>query len=222
MLWLTWEDETDEILRRWNCAYEAGALADDAPNLPDPELLTLVQMRRHGGVWGPRAGEHRAIVSAWTDSGRVVVDMMEGHKLTILDPIASAYADNEIDRAAVRAFTATLDIAGEDVGCTTLLIGHPAKAAVATGGRYSGSTDWDAAPRARMELDYLTAEGAPPSSKKPVPIERAVTISKVSYGPKFKSPLWLRPKTNPGFALVEGRPPENNPIEVDAGLKGEV
>ena len=210
VLWLTWEDETDEFVRRWNAAYEAGAFAfaKNAPRFPDPKLLTLVQMRRLGGIWGPAVGDHRATVAEWTPAGSVVVKMLQGHTLAISDPIASAYAASEIDRAAVRAFASALDIAGEDAGCATLLIGHPAKATTATGGRYSGSSDWDAAPRARMEMDMRTANGEPPAGKKPPPTGCAVTITKISYGPRHKEPLWLRNQVNPGFALVEGGPPE--------------
>ena len=210
VLWLTWEDETDEFLRRWHAAYQAGAFAfaEDAPAFPDPARLTLVQMRRFGGIWGPKLGDHRATVSAWTDAGAVVVDLMRGHTLTVVDPIASAYADSEIDRAAVRAFASSLDIAGEDNGCATLLVGHPAKSNAGTGGRYSGSTDWDAAPRARLEMDLLTATGEPPNSRKPTPTACAISITKISYGPRYREPLWLRYAVNPGFALVEGGPPE--------------
>ena len=209
VLLVTWEDETAEILRRWRAAHQAGALGPDAPALPDPARLTIIEMRRHGGIWGPDQGKHRAIVSRWTKpAGEAIIDMLAGHTVAIFDPIAAAYADNEIDRAAVRAFTSALDIAGEDVGCTTLLVGHPAKAATDTGGRYSGSTDWDAAPRARMEMDLLTAEGTPPSRQNRAPTACAISITKISYGPRYREPLWLRYAVNPGFALVEGGPPE--------------
>ena len=209
VLLVTWEDETAEILRRWRAAYLAGALPEQAPELPDPKMLTIIEMRRHGGIWGPAVGAHRAIVSRWTKpAGEAIIDMLAGHTVAIFDPIASAYADSEIDRAAVRAFTSALDIAGEDADCTTLLVGHPAKATTATGGRYSGSTDWDAAPRARMEMDLLTAEGTPPSRQNRAPTACAISITKISYGPRYREPLWLRYAVNPGFALVEGEPPE--------------
>ena len=166
MLLVTWEDETAEILRRWRAAHQAGALGPDAPALPDPALLTIIEMRRHGGIWGPDQGKHRAHrVEVDGSRGPRGCRYVEGAHGGNLDPIAAAYADNEIDRAAVRAFTSALDIAGEDVGCTTLLVGHPAKAATDTGGRYSGSTDWDAAPRARLEMDMLTARGRRPPEK---------------------------------------------------------
>ena len=41
VLWLSWEDETDEVIRRWRQAYLAGAITEE---YPDPKKLTLIDM----------------------------------------------------------------------------------------------------------------------------------------------------------------------------------
>ena len=211
VLWVTWEDETHEFIRRWHRARTAEGIS--GPEFPDPNLLTVLQMVDFGSIWGPDIGDHHATVSTWTSVGKVVVDMMDGYRLLVIDPIASAYSGSEIDRSAVRAFCSALDAAGRNTNCTPLLLGHFSKAAAATGQRYSGSTDWEAAPRAMMEMDYLNFDGRPRSGPKDYDDRRrAVTITKLSYGAKDDTPLWLFGKTDSGYALVEGDPPAKSPV----------
>lgn len=146
-LWLTWEDERDEVLRRWRMAYHARAI--DTP-FPDPDRLTLVDMRKIGGpLWGPEQGRHVSTAATWTDAGARFLRTMDGHKLAIIDPLAAAFASSEIDRALVRAFTSALDGEAEAAGCSVLLIGHQPK----TTADYSGSTDWQASVRGFLVLE---------------------------------------------------------------------
>jgi len=158
VLWLSWEDERDEFIRRWCMAHRAGAIR--AP-FPSADRLTLVDMRALGGaLWAPGGGVgtgHMANRATWTEAGRRFLATLEGHALAVVDPIAGAFASSENDRALVRAFAAALDREAERTGCAVLLIGHPPKGE--GGGGYSGSTDWRNAVRAMMVLEIGDISG---------------------------------------------------------------
>jgi len=152
VLWLSWEDERDEFIRRWCMAHRAGAIR---AAFPSAERLTLVDMRALGGaLWAPGGGVgtgHVANRATWTEAGRQFLATLQGHALAVVDPIAAAYASSENDRPLVRAFGAALDREAERTGCAVLLIGHPSKGEGSGG--YSGSTDWRNAVRAMMVLE---------------------------------------------------------------------
>ena len=186
VLWLTWEDEAAEVLRRWRLAHHAGAIA--AP-FPSPDKLTLVNMRKIGGpLWGPERGRHVSTAATWTDAGKQFLATLRGHKLAIIDPLAAAFASSEIDRALVRAFTSALDGEAEASECGVLLIAHLSKAGGAAGGDgYSGSTDWQASVRAFLSLDTGAAPGGDAKDKKQA---YRLRVPKQSYAPDG-DPLWL-------------------------------
>lgn len=149
VLWLTWEDEIDEIVRRWRMAYHAGAIGIP---YPDPSKLTLVDMRAVGGaLWEPKNRGHFGTGAAWSTAGRRFVKTLADHKFAIVDPLAAAYASSEIERALVRAFTSAIDGAAEEAGCAVLLIAHPSVSGKDRGS--SGSTDWQASVRAHFVLE---------------------------------------------------------------------
>ena len=189
--WLSWEDETDEMRRRWRMAHAAGAISRRDP---DPEQLSWIDMRKIGAsLWGPIRGQHSSTVSSWTDTGKRFVDMLDGYALAVIDPLAAAYSGSEIDRSLVRAFASALDGAAEASGCTVMLIAHPSMTGGAQGGGgYSGSTDWKAAPRSMFhletaktgyKLDDGSKEGAPATS----PVLR---YGKANYG-ESGARMWL-------------------------------
>ena len=152
VLWLTWEDEVAEILRRWRALHEAGAIT--VP-WPDPERLHVVDMRAVGGpLWGPTADHHVATVATWTDAGKRFVKQLAGHRLAIVDPLAAAYASSDLDRALVRRFTSAIDHAAQHSRCAVLLVAHPSLSGTREGGHaHSGSTDWQASVRAHLVLE---------------------------------------------------------------------
>lgn len=152
VLWLTWEDETDEVIRRWRMAHHARAVELE---FPDPGHLHLVNMRALGGaLWGPEEGRHVSTAATWTAAGRRFLATLPGHKLAVVDPLAAAFASSELDRALVRSFTSAIDGAAEAFGCAVLLVAHPSQSGGARGGGgYSGSTDWQASVRAHLILE---------------------------------------------------------------------
>ena len=189
VLWLSWEDETAEIVRRWRLARAAGAIDEDRP---DPKRLTLVDMRRIGApLWAPETGGsgHVSSRATWTDAGRRFLRTLKGHRLAIVDPLAAAFASNENDRALVRAFCAAIDGEAEAAGCAVLLIAHPPKAAA----DYSGSTDWRNAVRSMLTLEVSNETGhvAGEGDKPPPARAHRLRPDKSSYGPLGQH-LWLR------------------------------
>lgn len=155
VLWLTWEDELNEFRRRWQMAVNAEAI--DHP-FPDPDRLTLVNMRQVGGpLWAPTEGsKHLATQASWTDAGKRFLETMEGHALAVVDPLAAAFGSDENSRTFVRQFTNAFDSHCEKTGCAGLLIGHPSKKSVEG---YSGSSDWRASVRASFHLETTDETG---------------------------------------------------------------
>lgn len=199
VLLVTWEDEPDEIARRWQLAGHA---------LPNPEnpgdALAVLNMRTLGGsLWAPHAGgsRHTSTAGEWTASGHRLLKTLPDFTLAVIDPLAAAYANSEIDRALVRAFTSALDAAAEACGCAVLLVGHPPKSDAS----YSGSTDWRNAVRALLTLEpkptgyRRTGHGVRTSNetKKPPLIEAPCLVSdKCNYGPAVDR-VWLRSEWTP-------------------------
>ncbi len=190
VLWLSWEDERDEFIRRWRMAYRAGAIS--VP-FPDPERLSLVDMRKIGGpLWRPEGSGNIANVATWTEAGLRFLRSLEDHRLAIIDPLAAAYASSEIDRPLVRAFTSTIDGAGENEGCAVLMIAHPSEGGAAKGGKgYSGSTDWQASVRAFLSLQTSDETAHQIEADKPMKATAyCLKNQKQSYAPDGDT-LWL-------------------------------
>ena len=177
VLMLSWEDEADEISRRWSMARNANALPP-----ADRDRVHLLDMRRIGGsLWAPRreGTRHTSTEGTWTDTGRRLIETLPPYALCVIDPIAAAYACSENDRALVRAFLTALDAAAEEHGTTVLLIGHPPK----NDASFSGSTDWRNGCRAMLTLERVKTRGD----------RRGIALSreKSNYGPPRRQPTWL-------------------------------
>ena len=158
VLWLSWEDEQNEFHRRWEMAYNAGAIGSEKV----PDNLSYIDMRKIGSaLWGPTPGSHVSTTGDWTDAGKRFLQTLKGHRLAVIDPIAAAFASNENDRSLVRAFATAIDQAGEETGCAVLLIGHPPKGegGVQNSAGYSGSTDWRNAVRSMWILECVDETG---------------------------------------------------------------
>ena len=146
----TWEDDGDEILRLMlsNPEYDHGA----------PEFDKAVGGRFHfidlagqGPLWA--VGESHRSFGELTPAGVSLRAACESLRvrLLIVDALSSAFAANENDRAAVRAFLSSWDRWARDTGCAVLLIAHPPKSE-GQDNHYSGSTDWRAGVRSLLVL----------------------------------------------------------------------
>ena len=152
VLIVTWEDEVDEMRRRWRMAHAAAAVEYERI----PAEISILDMRRHGAgpLWAPNAegSGHVSTRGEWTPAGRRFLAMLPSYDLAVLDPLASAYACSEIDRALVRAFAARLDSQAEAAGCAVMLSAHPSRTGEREGSAEAGSTDWRNAVRSRWVL----------------------------------------------------------------------
>ncbi len=193
VLLVTWEDEAAEVRRRWRMAHAAGAV--DTKQMPAE--IAILDMRRHGAgpLWAPhgKGSGHVSTRGEWTEAGRRILAMLPGCDLAVLDPLASAYACSEIDRALVRGFATRLDAAAEAAGCAVVLSAHPSRAGERERSAESGSTDWRNAVRSRWILGpQRTAHKAPGADGKDAPIDApCLALDKASYAPG-RGRVWLR------------------------------
>ena len=194
VLLVTWEDEADEVRRRWRMAHAAGAVTTDRM----PAEIAILDMRRHGAgaLWGPKGFGHVSTRGDWTAAGRRVLAMLPDYDLAVLDPLASAYASSEIDRALVRGFAARLDSEAEAAGCAVMLSAHPSRTGEKEGSAESGSTDWRNAVRSRWVLGpQQTAHNAHDAGKNgrmDAQIDApCLALDKASYAPG-RGRVWLR------------------------------
>ena len=183
-VFLTYEDESDEIARALHSMKAQKAVGDRFHYLAPP-----------GPLWAPNpsGSGHTSTVGVLTEEGAKLRRYCEayGARLLVIDPKAGAFGLNESDRALVRRFMADWDLWARATGCSILLISHPPKG----DSDYSGSTDWHAASRAVWVLgaaDTGTGEetGKGRGGKRaPAPAPRLQCI-KSSYARRPAS-LWL-------------------------------
>ena len=190
---VTWEDEPDEIARRWSFAHNADAITGPHPG----DRVRILNMRAIGGaLWAPhaRGSRHTSTAGEWTEAGRRVLASIGDFVLVVIDPVAAAYSCSEVDRALVRAFCTALDDAAEKSGCTVLLVGHPPK----SDSKYAGSTDWRNAVRGLLTLGPEETIYRPQSAGKKAQKIRAprLGVDKTSYGP-VRPGIWLRSEWQP-------------------------
>ena len=168
-VYLSWEDDHDELQRR---------LLDALPEGVGSEELE----RRLGGRFQAiDAGDNGPIwqldqvntFGTITEFGLAVREFCESVKARILviDALDSAFAASEIDRPSVRGFLAHWDTWGRGAGCVPLLLAHPNKG----GDAYSGSTAWRNGVRTMITL---TSD---------VPDRAVFAVDKINYAAKPSS-----------------------------------
>ena len=161
-------------------------------------------LRPFGPLWAPdpSGSRHTSTLGVLTPFGVAVRAYCEARsaRLLVLDAKASVFALNENDRALVRAFLSDWDRWAIENRCSILLISHPPKG----DSDYSGSTDWEAAPRAVWVLDTRetgtgeeVGEGRR-TKREPAPAPQLWSL-KSSYSAK-PDPLWL--SGYPGWRVV--------------------
>lgn len=171
----TWEDDADEIMRRMldHPAYAHGdATAALSANLAD--RFHVFDLAGQGPLWEQSDRGHGRL----TETGMALRLRCEalGARLLVIDPLAAAYADSEINRGAVRAFIGSWDAWGREADCTVFIVGHPPKGNAGDDARYSGSTDWRNGVRSFLFLERMDGMQ-----------DRANLIAdKTSYGPRPK------------------------------------
>lgn len=183
VVFATWEDEHEEVLRRLfsNPDLERAQLG---------ERLHVLDLAGTGALWGPKDGGHRDTVAKLTKAGTEFESYVRAVKprLVVIDPVAGAYGGNENDRAAVRAFLSYMNDLAADTGAAFLLIAHPPKGEH----DYSGSTDWRAGIRALWTLGPELVRGYQTKNGKSTMAQgQALTLVKANYA-KDGRRAWLR------------------------------
>lgn len=146
----TWEDDSDEFLRRMlgDPKNRNGTLEFDKDV---GGRFHFIDLAGQGPLWA--IGAARDSYGELTPVGislRATCDSL-GVRLLVVDALSSAFAANENERAAVRAFLSSWDRWARDTGCAVLLIAHPPKSD-GPDNHYSGSTDWRAGVRSLLVL----------------------------------------------------------------------
>ena len=148
----TWEDDGDEVLRRMlnNPEFDQRGAPDFDKDVGG--RFHFLDLAGRGPLWA--VGTSRQTFGELTPVGlslRATCQTL-GARLLVVDALSSAYAANENERPAVRAFLSSWDRWARDTGCCVLLVAHPSKNAEGVDASYSGSTDWRAGVRSLLVL----------------------------------------------------------------------
>ena len=146
VVYASWEDRPAVIAR-----HLARLSGPSAPHVAPSMPLYLPGDTVHGVAHlGPlytsaanRLTEHTALSRRLQDAAARV-----NAGLVVLDSLAAVFAASEIERAHVRGFLSPWDTWAYEHDCAVLILAHPPK----SGQDYSGSTDWQAGPRALWTL----------------------------------------------------------------------
>ena len=146
---VTWEDDGDEILRRMlsNPEYDHGAPEFDK-NVGG--RFHFIDLAGRGPLWAGDSHRSYGELTPVGESLRAACQSL-GTRLLVIDALSSAYAGNENERPAVRAFLSSWDRWARDNNCAVLLVAHPPKSD-GQDSFYSGSTDWRAGVRSLLVL----------------------------------------------------------------------
>lgn len=144
----SWEDERDEVARKLH-----GMTTTKRVPMTKAVGNLLRFVAPDGMLWEPKRGGsgHPSTTGELAPAGAWLRRYCEDRKarLLVVDPRAAAFGLNENDRALVRMFNADWDQWAQRTGCAVMLVTHPPKSEAA----YSGSTDWQAAPRFFWNLE---------------------------------------------------------------------
>ena len=209
VVFVTWEDEGAEVLRRlsWLPETTNGSVRDVVEN-----RLHIVDLAGRGALWGPADSGHRDTVATLTATGAAVEAYVRKvqPRLIVIDPVAAAYGGNENDRGAVRAWLSHLNALAAETGAAVLLVAHPPKGRDAD--HYSGSTDWHNGVRALWTLGPAAVPryvGKPNGKGEPKNAAEAqcLTLEKANYARPGRR-AWLRFTVEPGDDGPDGPPKE--------------
>ncbi|ESX70553.1 ATPase [Mesorhizobium sp. LSHC420B00] len=172
-LYLSCEDEPNEILRRRNAVltgmgltpgdlrnfYLADLTDADATELAAPGKLTLELTALH----------HRF---------EATIRQLRP-KCAVLDTRADVFGGNELSRVQVRMFVRSLRRLCIAHNMAIVLLSHPSVSGMASGSGQSGSTGWGNSVRSRLYLTAPKSEG----DTDPDPDIRVLSSKKANYGP---------------------------------------
>lgn len=158
VVFATYEDELDEFARRIQKACHTAGEQRNMKNIGvSPNFLHVLDLAPHGALWAPSLDGGQSVNSRaeLTPTGQRLREYCERINALwlIVDPLAAAYLSDENNRGLVRAFMSDWDAWSKASKCAVLFIAHPPKSKT-SGNTFSGSTDWHAAARAVLMLEY--------------------------------------------------------------------
>ena len=196
VVYATWEDEPEEFGRRLSqiSGRQHSQKYGSAAEWVTPERLDnleVINLAKRGPLWAPLPGSrHLSALAGLTETGQLLRTrcVEVGAKLLVLDPLAAVYLGDENSRGLVRAFASDWDGWAIENHCAILIVAHPPKSR----SDYSGSTDWEAAFRARWTMEKERRGTLPTGkgNKDDRPEVWQLSLPKRNYGPE-QPPLAL-------------------------------
>ena len=199
IVWASWETAKGDFQVR------LGAASSVTPLEQLSGVLSYINMRPHGALWGPEKTRHISTTATLLEAGRRLLDYAEvfGAKVLVLDPLAAAYAGNENDRSLVRPFLSFLADWADRTGCAILIISHPPKSG---DDGYSGSTDWHNGVQARWLLTPCKCKEDDDEDDSVCPVQ-LLRVAKLSEGRTLEGFLAFEwDDTQRNLALVNHQP----------------
>ena len=199
IVWASWETAKGDFQVR------LGAASSVTPLEQLSGVLSYINMRPHGALWGPEKTRHISTTATLLEAGRRLLDYAEvfGAKVLVLDPLAAAYAGNENDRSLVRPFLSYLADWADRTGCAIIIISHPPKSG---DDGYSGSTDWHNGVQARWLLTPCKCKEDDDEDDSVCPVQ-LLRVAKLSEGRTLEGFLAFEwDDTQRNLALVNHQP----------------
>lgn len=176
-LYLSAEDETDEIHRRL-----ADINAHYGCNFIDLANLTILPLAGEDAVLAAPAG--RSDIIEATPLWQRLVGLIEPLKpaLVVLDTLADLFAGNENSRPQARQFISMLRGVALRFDTTIVVLSHPSLTGIAAGTGSSGSTGWNNSVRSRLYFGRVLSEIPGEKRFEADPDLRLLTTTKTNYG----------------------------------------
>ena len=181
-----------------------GICADLKP-IPDLGDLTLRSLAGEDALLGTFSGRTGKLVASDLFREIETEAFITEPALIVLDTLNDLFGGDENDKAQARQFIQLVRGLALRIGCAVVLLAHPSKSGMASGGGYSGSVAWNNSVRSRLYLTRDTQGGYEQD-----PDVRVLTTMKANYGQKGGElrMRWTKGAFEPvGAAAVSGENP---------------
>lgn len=173
VLFISAEDDEAELHRRLD-----GIVQAEGGRFEDLDRLTLRSL----------AGEDALLALLDRNTGKLIPSALyaeidkrvsdDAPALLVLDTLADLFPGNENDRSQVTQFVGQLIGLAVRHDCAVLMLAHPSRSGLASGGGDGGSTAWNGKVRSRLYLERVIAADGYEAN----PDARMLTTKKANYG----------------------------------------
>lgn len=174
VVFLTAEDDEDELHRRL-----AAIVAQQQVGFSDLDRLIFRSLAGEDALLAVADGGRSGVIVP-SDLHDEVDKVLSEEKpaLLVLDTLADLFPGNENDRAQVTQFVGILIGLAIRHNCAVLLLAHPSRSGMSSGGGDGGSTAWNGKVRSRLYLERVLIDGEEPDTN-----ARKLTNKKANLGP---------------------------------------